>query len=105
MRYRISTSWGVSSKVPGCDDQLRQLDACGLVDPLAVMHSLRKSGIIKLHVAGPENLAVILAGHESKRVHGRLYVDRRSLPLSLLREGLEKLRYDEVVEALKFPML
>jgi len=79
----------------------RHLDACGVVDPLAVMHSLRKSGITKLHAAGvPENLAMILAGHESKSVHGRLYVDRGSLPLSLLRDGLEKLRYEEVVKVL-----
>jgi hypothetical protein len=33
-------------------------------------------------------------------VHGQVYVHRDNIPLSLLREGLEKLRYEEVVKAL-----
>jgi len=33
-------------------------------------------------------------------VHGQVYVHRESIPLSLLRDGLEKLRYDEVVQVL-----
>jgi hypothetical protein len=40
-------------------------------------------------------------------VHGQTYVHRETIPLSLLREGLEKLKYDEVVKALekvRFPL-
>ena len=43
----------------------------------------------------------MLAGHAASGVqHGQVYVHRESMPLSLLREGLEKLRYEEVVKAL-----
>jgi len=34
-------------------------------------------------------------------VHGQVYVHRESIPLSLLCEGLERLRYEEVVKALE----
>ena len=34
------------------------------------------------------------------RVHGQVYVHREGLPLSLLRDGLEKLSYKEVMTVL-----
>ncbi len=34
------------------------------------------------------------------RVHGQVYVHQEGLPLSLLRDGLEKLSYKEVVMVL-----
>jgi hypothetical protein len=86
----------------------------GLSDPALVLHSLRHGGISKLTGAGcPHNVCEMLAGHAASGVHGQVYVHRDSIPLSLLREGLEKLRYDEVVtvltkealEAIKFPSL
>jgi hypothetical protein len=39
-------------------------------------------------------------GHAASGVHGQTYVHRETIPLSLLREGLEKLKYDEVVKVL-----
>jgi integrase len=65
------------------------------------MHSLRHGGSTKLHSAGcPQNIVEMLAGHSATSVHDRVYAHRELTPLSLLREGLEKLRYDDVVEAL-----
>jgi len=78
----------------------RAVTQAGLTDPALVLHSLRHGGITKLHAAGvASNIVEVLAGHASNSVHGQVYVHREGLPLSLLREGLEKLRYDEVVEA------
>jgi hypothetical protein len=34
-------------------------------------------------------------------VDGKVYEHRELLPMSLLRDGLEKLRYEEVVKALE----
>ncbi|MDE3042627.1 MAG: tyrosine-type recombinase/integrase, partial [Nitrospirota bacterium] len=73
----------------------------GIADPAVVLHSLRHGGITKLHAAGvPHNVVEILAGHAAQSVHGQTYVHRDQLPLSLLRDGLEKLRYEDVVKAL-----
>lgn len=72
---------------------------CDVIDPGVVLHSLRHGGITKLHAAGVSREVVeVLAGHAADNVHGRVYVHREKLPLSLLREGLEKLRYEEVVK-------
>ncbi len=72
-----------------------------MTDPALVLHSLRHGGIYKLHAAGaPHNVVEVLAGHAASGVHGKVYEHRELLPMSLLREGLEKLRYDEVVKVL-----
>lgn len=42
----------------------------------------------------------MLAGHAASGVHGQVYVHRESIPLSLLREGLERLTYPDIVEML-----
>ncbi len=42
----------------------------------------------------------MLARHAASGVHGQVYVHRENIPLSLLREGLENLRYEEVVKTL-----
>lgn len=66
-----------------------------------MMHSLRHGGITKLTSAGvPHNVCEMIAGHSASGVHGQVYVHRNNIPLSLLRDGLEKLRYDEVVKVL-----
>lgn len=42
----------------------------------------------------------MLAGHAAQGVHDQVYVYREALPLKLLKDGLEKLRYEDVVKAL-----
>ena len=75
----------------------------GLSDPALVLHSLRHGGIFKLHAEGtPHNIVEVLAGHAASGVHGRVYEHRELLPIRLLQEGLERLRYEEVVKALGF---
>jgi integrase len=79
----------------------RLVTKIGLHDPALVLHSLRGGGITKMHGAGvPHNVVEYIVGHSAGTVHDRVYTKRDLLPLSLLRDGLEKLRYDEVVKAL-----
>jgi hypothetical protein len=79
----------------------RLVTKVGLHDPALVLHSLRGGGITKMHGAGvPHNVVEYLVGHSAGTVHDRVYTKRALLPLSLLRDGLEKLRYDEIVKAL-----
>jgi hypothetical protein len=47
-----------------------------------------------------DDVVKMLVGHSDASVHGQTYLHRNLIPLSLLREGLEMLRYDQVVEAL-----
>jgi integrase len=79
----------------------RLVTKVGLIDPALVLHSLRHGGITKLHAAGAAHSTVeILAGHAAAGVQGQTYVHRNQLPLALLRDGLEKLKYPDVVKAL-----
>lgn len=79
----------------------RLVTKAGLHDPALVLHSLRHGGITKLHAAGVQaNHVEMLAGHTSNTVNGSTYTHRENIPLSLLRDGLEKLRYDVVLTAL-----
>lgn len=74
----------------------------GLSDPALVLHSLRHGGITKLTSAGvPHNVCEMIAGHSASGVHSQVYVHRDNIPLSLLRDGLERLAYPEVVKALE----
>jgi hypothetical protein len=43
----------------------------------------------------------VLAGHAANNVHGKVYEHRELLPIGLLQDGLERLRYDEVTKALE----
>ena len=73
----------------------------GLTDPALVLHSLRHGGISKLHGAGcPHSTVELLAGHSAGNVH-ESYIHKDTLPLSLLRDGLEKLRYEEIEAQLR----
>ena len=66
-----------------------------------MLHSLRHGGITKLHAVGcPDNIVKMIFGHTEEGVHGRTYVHREHIPLSLMRKVLENLRYDDVVKAL-----
>lgn len=59
-----------------------------------VLHSLRHTVITRLSGAGvPENVAEMLVGHASDTVHGQVYVNRESIPLSMLKTQLERLDY------------
>lgn len=79
----------------------RLLNKVGLSDPLLVFHSLRHTGIHQLQKAGcPHHIEEMLAGHAAQGIHDKVYAHRELTPLSLLQEGLEKLRYDDVVKAL-----
>lgn len=80
---------------------MRLVTKVRLTDPSLVLHSLRHGGITKLHAAGVHsNIVEVLAGHASNSVHGQVYVHREGLPLSLLRDRLEKLRYPDLMKVL-----
>jgi integrase len=73
----------------------------GITDDAKVLHSLRHGGITKLHAVGcQDNIVKMISGHTEEGVHGRTYVHREHIPLSLMQKVLEKLRYDDVVKAL-----
>jgi integrase len=79
----------------------RLVTKCGLTDPALVLHGLRHGGITKLHAAGvADDVVKMLVGHSDQTVHGQTYLHRNLIPLKLLRDGLEKLRYDIVMKAL-----
>ena len=78
----------------------RLVSSLGLTDPRLVIHSLRHGGITKLHSAGvPVNIAETLTGHSAGNVHEQ-YVHKDLISMKTLQEALEKLRYDEVLQAL-----
>ena len=79
----------------------RLVTKAGRTDLELVLHSLRHGGITKLHAAGvPENIVKVITGHAGGTVPDQVYVHREGLPLSLLQDGLEKLRYDDVLKEL-----
>ena len=70
----------------------RLVTKAGLSDPALVLHSLRHGGITKLTSAGvPHNVCEMIAGHSASGVHSQVYIHRDNIPLSLLRDGLERL--------------
>jgi integrase len=73
----------------------------GMTDKGLVLHSLRHGGITKLTDAGcPAEVARMLTGHAEGDVHGKVYLHKDRIRLSVLRDGLNRLRYDDVVKAL-----
>ena len=79
----------------------RLVTKVGLTDPALVLHSLRHGGISKLHGAGcPHSVVEMIAGHSAGNVH-ESYIHKDTLPLSLLRDGLERLRYDDITARLR----
>jgi integrase len=79
----------------------RLVTKAGFSDPALVLHSLRHGGITKLTSAGvPHNVCEMIASHSASGVHSQVYVHRDNIPLSLLRDGLERLSYPEIVDAL-----
>jgi integrase len=73
----------------------------GLNDPQLTLYSTRHTGITRLSNIGvPEKIRMMITGHASQGIHGKVYDQRERVPMKLLQEGLEKLRYDEVLQAL-----
>jgi integrase len=73
----------------------------GITDPALYLYSLRHGGLTKLFEAGCHpDMSRTLTGHSENDVHGKVYVHREKIRLIVLREGLNKLRYDAVVDAL-----
>ncbi len=74
----------------------------GMTDTRLVLHGLRHLGITKLAEAGcPPDISRVLTGHSGRDVHDTVYVHGDRFKLSALRDGLNKLRYDDVLKALK----
>jgi integrase len=70
-------------------------------DPALVAHSLRGGGITKLHGVGvADNVIKYIVGHNDGGVHEAHYVKRDLIPLRLLKDGIDRLEYPQVVEAL-----
>jgi integrase len=65
----------------------------------ALQHSA--SGITRLSNIGvPEKIRMMITGHASQGIYGQVYDRRERVPMKLLQEGLERLQYDEVLQAL-----
>lgn len=79
----------------------RLIREVGLGDKGLVLHGLRHSFITRLSDVGvSEKLRMTLAGHASQGVHGRIYDHRQRVPMKLLQEGIERLQYPSVMQAL-----
>ena len=79
----------------------RLLKRVGLKDESLVLHGLRHMGITRLSHAGiSEKVKMMLAGHAAQGVHGKIYNHRERVPMKLLQEGLERLQYPDVLQAL-----
>lgn len=78
----------------------RLVSSLGLTDPRLVIYSLRHGGITKLHSVGVMvNLVETLTGHSAGNVHEQ-YVHKELISMKTLQEGLEKLKYPEVLYSL-----
>ena len=79
----------------------RLVRGLGMTDKGLVRYSLRHGGSTKLLEAGcPPDIARILTGHAGQDVHDKVYVHREKVKLSVLRDWMNRLRYDEVVSVL-----
>ena len=59
------------------------------------LHSFRHTVITRLTAAGvPQDMREMLVGHVAESTHGRTYTHREAISLVLLKEHLEKLRYN-----------
>ncbi len=67
-----------------------------------VLHGLRHTFITRLSDAGcNEKVRMTLVGHAAQGVHGRIYDHRNNIKMSVLKEGIELLRFPEVMKALE----
>lgn len=79
----------------------RLLNKVGLTDDSLVLHGLRHTFVTRLSDAGvSEKVKMMLAGHAAREVHGKVYDHRERVSMRLLQDGIERLRYDEVQQAL-----
>jgi len=73
----------------------------GFTDPALKRYSLRHGGITKLEEAGcSPDMSRMLTGHAGQDIHSKVYIKRGNIKLSVLRDGLNRLRYDDVVKAM-----
>ena len=79
----------------------RLLKKVGLKDQSLVLHGLRHTFITRLSDAGvQEKVKMMLAGHAAQGVHGKVYDHRERVSIKLLKDGLERLQYPEVLQVL-----
>ncbi len=79
----------------------RLLKRVGLRDKSLVLHGLRHTFITRLSDIGvSEKVKRVLVGNAGRGVHDRVYNHSARVPLRLLQDGIEKLRYEEVFRAL-----
>lgn len=79
----------------------RLLNKVGLTDESLVLHGLRHTFITRLSDAGVQDkVKMMLAGHAAQGVHGKVYDHRERVSMKLLQEGLERLQYPAVLQAL-----
>jgi integrase len=73
----------------------------GLNDPRLALYSTRHTGITRLSNIGvPEKIRMMITGHASQGIHGKIYDQRERVPMKLLQDGLEKLQYSEIMKRL-----
>lgn len=73
----------------------------GIVDSKVTLYSTRHTGITRLSNLGvPEKIRMMITGHASQGIHGKVYDQRERVPMKLLQQALEKLEYSEVCQAL-----
>ena len=61
------------------------------------LHSFRHTVVTRLIGAGvPQDKVMMIVGHTDSTVTGGIYTDRQMIPLTLLKECLEKLRYPTI---------
>ena len=76
------------------------MDNVGLFDPRLVLHSTRHNLVNGLRAAQcPRETIDLIDGHRDGSVHeGYAHLDK--LPMRLLKDVLERLKYDAVLKAL-----
>lgn len=73
----------------------------GVHDPNLTLYSTRHTDITRLSNIGvPEKIRMMITGHASQGIHGQVYDRRERVPMRLLQEGLERLQYSNVLQAL-----
>jgi hypothetical protein len=74
----------------------------GLNDQQLALYSTRHTGITRLSNIGvPVKIRMMITGDASQGIHCRVYDLRARVPMQIVRDWLEKLRYDEIANAVE----